>query len=43
LPVPVQNFISWNLRIYWTVGRTPWTGDRPDPSPLPTHRTTQHR
>jgi hypothetical protein len=28
----------------WTVGRTPWTGDRPDARPLPsTHRTTQHR
>jgi hypothetical protein len=29
---------SWNLWIYWTVGR-----DRPDARPLPTHRTTQHR
>jgi hypothetical protein len=27
----------------WTVGRTPWTGDRPDARPLPTHRITQHR
>jgi hypothetical protein len=32
-----------NLRIYWRVGRTPRTGDRPDARPLPTHRTTQHR
>jgi hypothetical protein len=27
----------------WTVGRTPWTGDRPDSRPLPTHRKTKHR
>jgi hypothetical protein len=26
-----------------TVGRTPWTGDRPVARPLPTHRTTQTR
>jgi hypothetical protein len=31
------------FRIYWTVRRTPWTGDRPDARPLPTHRSTQHR
>jgi len=35
--------IFWNLCIYWTVGRTPCTGDRPDARPLPMHRTTQHR
>jgi len=23
-------------------GRTPWTGDRPNTRPLPTHRTAQH-
>jgi hypothetical protein len=38
-----SEFIFWNLWIYWTVGRTPWTGDRPDARPLPTHRTTQGR
>jgi len=27
----------------WKVGRIPWTGDRPDERPLPTHRTPQHR
>jgi hypothetical protein len=26
-----------------TVGRTPWTGNQPDATPLPIHRTTQHR
>jgi hypothetical protein len=31
-----SEFIFWNLWIYWTVGRTPWTGDRPDKRPLPT-------
>jgi hypothetical protein len=29
--------------IFYTVGRTPWTGDRPAAKPLPTHRTTQTR
>jgi hypothetical protein len=38
-----SEFIFCNLSIYWTVGRTPWRGDRPDARPLPTHRTTQHR
>jgi hypothetical protein len=28
------------LNVY-TVGRTPWTGDRPVAKPLHTHRTTQ--
>jgi hypothetical protein len=37
-----SEFIFWNLWIYWTVGRTPGTGDRPDARPLPTHRTAQH-
>jgi hypothetical protein len=27
--------------IFYTVGRTPWTGDQPVARPLPTHRTTQ--
>jgi hypothetical protein len=38
-----SEFISRNLWIYWTVGRTPWTGDQPDARPLPTRKTTQHR
>jgi hypothetical protein len=38
-----SEFIFWNLWIYWTVGRTPWMGDWPNATPLPTHRTTQHR
>jgi len=42
LPVPVQDLFFWNLWIYCRVGRTPWTGDRPDARPLPSHRTTQH-
>jgi len=37
-----SEFIFWNLWIYWTIGRTPWTGDRPDARPLPAHRVTQH-
>jgi hypothetical protein len=35
-----RGFYLW---IYETIGRTPWTGDRPDTRPLPTYRTTQHR
>jgi hypothetical protein len=31
-------FNSFN---FYTVGRTPWTGDEPVARPLPTHRTTQ--
>jgi hypothetical protein len=38
-----SEFIFWNLWIYWTVGRTPWTGDQPVARPLPIYRTTQHR
>jgi hypothetical protein len=30
--------VSWS---FYTVGRTPWTGDQPVARPLPTHRTTQ--
>jgi hypothetical protein len=33
--------LSFSLLIYYTVGRTPWTGDQPVARPLPTHRTTQ--
>jgi hypothetical protein len=29
------------LLIIYTVGRTPWTGNKPVATPLPTHRTTQ--
>jgi hypothetical protein len=29
--------------LYYTVRRTPWTGDQPIARPLPTHRTTQTR
>jgi hypothetical protein len=32
-------FISF--LIFYTVGRTPWTGDQPVARPLPTHRKTQ--
>jgi hypothetical protein len=38
-----SEFIFWNLWIYWTVGRTPWTGDQPDARPVPIQRITQHR
>jgi hypothetical protein len=34
----------WTLAAFlslYTVGRTPWTGDKPVARPLPTHRTTQ--
>jgi hypothetical protein len=27
--------------IFYTVGRTPWTGDQPFARPLPVHRTAQ--
>jgi hypothetical protein len=29
------------LLIFYTVGRTPWTGDQPVARTLPTHRTTK--
>jgi len=38
-----SEFILWSLWIYWTVGSTPWTGDRPKARLLSTNRTTQHR
>jgi hypothetical protein len=37
------------MNLFWTFGRTPWTGDQPDARPLPTqdntrqHNTAQHR
>jgi hypothetical protein len=31
----------FNSEILYTVGRTPWTGDKLVPRPLPTHRTRQ--
>jgi hypothetical protein len=30
-----------NFLIFYTVGRTPWTGDQPVAWPIPTHRTIQ--
>jgi hypothetical protein len=39
-PVPIQNFNFRTLWIYWTFGRTPWTGDQPDAKPLPTQDNT---
>jgi hypothetical protein len=38
-----SKFTTWNLSIYWTVGRTPWIGEWPNARPLPTYGTTQHR
>jgi len=38
-----SEFIFWNLWTYWTVGRTPWTGDRPDARPLPTQDNTTQK
>jgi hypothetical protein len=35
-PWPLLQFLN-----LYTVGRTPWTGDRPVARPLPTHRATQ--
>jgi hypothetical protein len=29
------------LDLFYTVGRTPWTGDQPVKRPLPAHRTRQ--
>jgi hypothetical protein len=34
---------GFNLWIYQTIGRTPWTGDRPDARPLPTQDKTTQR
>jgi hypothetical protein len=43
--VALQPFVGpWPLfsfLILYTVGRTPWTGDQPVASPLPTHTKTQ--
>jgi hypothetical protein len=33
----------FSFLILYTVGRTPWTGDQPVASPLPTHTTSQTR
>jgi len=38
-----SEFIFWNVRIYWTVGTTPWTGDQPIAIPLPTQNSTRQR
>jgi hypothetical protein len=42
----LQPFVGpWPLlqfrKLFYTDGRTPWTGDQPVARPLPTHRTTQ--
>jgi hypothetical protein len=37
VPWPLFQF----LHLFYTVGRTPWTGDQALARPLPTHRTTQ--
>jgi hypothetical protein len=42
----LQPFVGpWPLlqfpNLFYTDGRTPWTGDQPVPKPLPTYRTTQ--
>jgi hypothetical protein len=34
LAVLVQNLFSETYEYIWTVGRTPWTGDRHDARPL---------
>jgi hypothetical protein len=31
----------FSFLIFYTVGRTPWTGDQPVTRPPPTHRTAQ--
>jgi len=31
------------MTLFWTFGRTPWTGYQSNARPLPTHRTIQHR
>jgi hypothetical protein len=31
----------FSFLIFYTVGRTPWTGDQPVERPLPAHRTAQ--
>jgi hypothetical protein len=33
----------FSFLIIYTVGRTPWPGDKPVARPLPTHRTTQNK
>jgi hypothetical protein len=38
-----SEFIFWNLWIYWTVGRIPWTGDQPDARPLPIQDNTTQK
>jgi hypothetical protein len=44
--IALQSFVGpWPLlqfpNVFYTDGRTPWTGDQPVVRPLPTHRTTQ--
>jgi hypothetical protein len=44
--MPLQSFVGpWPLlqfrNLFYTVGRTPCSGDQPVARPLPTHRTAQ--
>jgi hypothetical protein len=39
--VDLGSFFSF--LIFYTVGRTPWTGDQPVAKPLSAHRTAKHR
>jgi hypothetical protein len=45
-PMALQPFVGpWPLlqfrNLFYTVGRTPWTGDQPVARPLPAHSTTK--
>jgi preprotein translocase subunit SecY len=35
-PVPVQSLTSEFMNLFGHFGRTPWTEDQPDATPLPT-------
>jgi hypothetical protein len=39
----LQHFVGriFSFLIFYTVGRTPWTGDQPVARPLPAHRIAQ--
>jgi hypothetical protein len=37
----VGPWLLFSFFIFYTVGRTPWTGDQPVARPLPTHRIAQ--
>jgi hypothetical protein len=42
-PFPIQNSTSETYEYVWTVGMTPWTGDRPVARPLPTQGSTTQK